>query len=202
MKSLLAGCKLILEKLFVYTILVLFGVLLSLYTFEWQKLNGNPFKKERDPFVQMRINPPVVVTMVYNKIAKVSGHRGKLGGIYLLPSYQWNAFVNNFNNVYLFYGLIIDLKNQDELAFIISHEVAHVMLGHTEGRSHEDSRMAEYHADMLALSLMQRAGYNPCVVSKLWKRLHDHYGLNIQTKGHPDSIQRSEYTKLPFCGKE
>lgn len=59
------------------------------------------------------------------------------------------------------------LKRDDELAFFISHELAHILLGHTlperENERGDDKmrRIMEEDADALGIRLMVRAGYDP-----------------------------------------
>jgi len=87
-------------------------------------------------------------------------------------------------SIYLNQGLIIHLKTESELAFIIAHEIAHVMKQHAlkeielqnkiakaeintdnyVGRNYRNlihSKENEYEADGIALKLVIQAGYNP-----------------------------------------
>ena len=86
--------------------------------------------------------------------------------------------------------------DRNELAFLISHELAHVDLGHTERDSHFVSD--EYHADVLAVYYMELAGYNPCAASGMWKRLAV-MDTSISNPTHPDSMRRAHYMKLSKC---
>lgn len=59
------------------------------------------------------------------------------------------------------------LKRDDELAFFISHELAHILLGHTlpergkELANYKMRNIMEKDADALGVRLMVRAGYDP-----------------------------------------
>lgn len=59
------------------------------------------------------------------------------------------------------------LKRDDELAFFIAHELAHILLGHTlperknELGDHKMRSIAEKDADALGIRLMVHAGYDP-----------------------------------------
>ena len=61
-------------------------------------------------------------------------------------------------------GLILSMKNEGELAFVMAHEISHQELSHTafsgpdHGRPDED---LEHSADTLAAATTARAGYNP-----------------------------------------
>ncbi|OXE35748.1 MAG: hypothetical protein CGW95_12020 [Phenylobacterium zucineum] len=70
------------------------------------------------------------------------------------------------NNIFVNSGLENLLPNDDELAFIIAHEIAHIILGHSklsrDALKVHDRRLAmEVAADTLGLRLMLRAGYAP-----------------------------------------
>lgn len=180
-------------------IAISFGVGVALLAHMVQQEYGNPLKKKPDPLIQFRMKAPAYVQKMYTQLAKLSGHRGKLNGIYLFPIFSPNAFINEKGSIYLTLGLLADVKNKDELAFIISHEIAHAMLRHTTEENQVDNRYKEYHSDMIGLALMMRAGYNPCEVPKLFMRWYMYSGTTITTKSHPAGIQRALYTTLPMC---
>jgi hypothetical protein len=92
-------------------------------------------------------------------------------------------------SIFLNLGLIIHLKSESELAFIIAHEIVHVMKQHALkeieqqnkinqaeintnnnfGRSYRNlihSKENEYEADGIALKLVIQAGYNPSLALK------------------------------------
>ena len=70
-------------------------------------------------------------------------------------------------NIILESGAVKLLKRDDELAFYIAHELAHILLGHTlpeMKKELDDSKMRhimEKDADALGIRLMMNAGYNP-----------------------------------------
>lgn len=87
------------------------------------------------------------------------------------------SFTLNLTNEHLAWAqnksIVVDLgaarllKRDDELAFFISHELAHILLGHTlpeRARELDDGKMQsmmEKDADALGIRLMVRAGYDP-----------------------------------------
>ncbi len=64
-------------------------------------------------------------------------------------------------------GLLTLLKRDDELAFIMAHELAHILLGHTlpgkekELKNQKTRTIMEKQADALGIQLMTKAGYDP-----------------------------------------
>ena len=107
--------------------------------------------------------------------------------VHLARSTQRNAFADG-RRVLLTTGLLGDLHGDDELAFVIAHEMAHNILGHaavlrgdkvargigrTFGRSGRVVRATERDADTLAGELMLDAGLDPVRGAQLLARLGD-----------------------------
>jgi predicted Zn-dependent protease len=74
-------------------------------------------------------------------------------------------------------GLIAFLVNDDELAAVAAHELAHNQLGHPalldglkKGRA-KALRTTEIEADQLAIWLLANAGYDPRAAVRMWQRL-------------------------------
>jgi Zn-dependent protease with chaperone function len=74
-------------------------------------------------------------------------------------------------------GLIDFLSEDDELAAVAAHEIAHNQLGHPalldglkKGRA-KAVRATEIEADQLAVWLLANAGYDPRAAIRMWQRL-------------------------------
>lgn len=158
-----------------------------------------PAPEPIDPMILIRVEAPKLVQDMYTRMARFSINNQELRGIYLLPVQEANAYANGFGNMYITTPFLLFMKNPDELAFIIGHEMAHIALGHTKPGNKADSREVEYMADVYGLYLMQKAGYNPCNVPAFWKRLYEQGGIDIKTTSHPSHIQRAYYLQLPQC---
>jgi len=76
------------------------------------------------------------------------------------------AFANG-RGAYIEAGLLELLRNDDELAFIIAHEISHIVLKHVgpgteKNLSDKNIRSSiEKEADEMSIRLMIRAGYDP-----------------------------------------
>lgn len=96
---------------------------------------------------------------------------------------------------------MIDLATDDsELALVLGHELAHVVLGHTRrdifdrvnsafhaGIERDDER----HADYVGLYLVARAGYNVRRAVTLWRRMGAvQPGIIIGSNTHPGTAER------------
>jgi beta-barrel assembly-enhancing protease len=72
-------------------------------------------------------------------------------------------------------GIVDAAQSDDELAFVIAHEMAHNILGHkarldAEGRQAAKVRATEIEADELGVKLLPAAGYNPQAAARFWQR--------------------------------
>ncbi len=68
-------------------------------------------------------------------------------------------------------GILDIAGDEDEVAFIVAHELAHGLLGHGgQGGSPFFSRMQD-DADCLGIEIMERAGYNPRASIRILKHI-------------------------------
>lgn len=51
--------------------------------------------------------------------------------IYVTDQTDLNAFTNDFGNIYVHIGAIARLKSEEELLFLLAHEISHVLLSHS-----------------------------------------------------------------------
>ncbi len=81
-------------------------------------------------------------------------------------------------------GALRKLETEDELAFLLGHELAHLLEGHVEpvGRSWLSSQSHEAVADHEGFRMMLKAGYDPAQGLRLLNRLHEgHEAQDIGT---------------------
>ena len=96
--------------------------------------------------------------------------------------------------------LIFNKDYPDQLAFVIGHELGHVVLKHLGWRypfcraTEKAHRMCEKDADLYGKMLMAKAGYDKCEAAKIWKRMADLFG-NLDGVSHPTYLQRYEYLR-------
>ncbi len=83
----------------------------------------------------------------------------------------------NGSNIFVTQAIAKLLASDDELAFVIAHEVAHVVLGHSDASSRDKVRKSalrhemEKDADALGIRLMLRAGYDPDAAARAHPRI-------------------------------
>lgn len=89
-----------------------------------------------------------------------------------------NAFSTFGGKIFIFSGLIQGLKNADELAGVLSHEIAHVLARHHAEKLsnlywlNKYSKTMEHEADEIGLILLSRACFKPSGMKKGFERLH------------------------------
>jgi hypothetical protein len=120
--------------------------------------------------------------------------------IRLARSTQLNAFAND-GYVILTTKILALTRNDDELAIVIGHELAHIILHHAErleeqdvpkgllrsvGKNAERVRVTEEEADRLGLKLAWSAGYDVTRAADFWRRFYAGQGLDLQLfRTHP-----------------
>lgn len=105
----------------------------------------------------------------------------------LVPSGKRNAKADGAI-VQLTIAVVAETVDDDELSFILAHELAHNILGHrarldAEGRRTANIRATEIEADTLAVPLMRSAGFDPHAAARFWARFGRKTGAGIFSDG-------------------
>jgi beta-barrel assembly-enhancing protease len=86
-------------------------------------------------------------------------------------------------------AMIDFVANDDELAAVVAHELAHNILKHREEKT--PSRQAEYEPDRLSVALVSRAGFDTGAVIPFWTRFEKRTNAGIFADGtHPGAKKR------------
>ncbi len=90
------------------------------------------------------ISDPLIVNYV-NKIGKTisAGHPKQMFpyNIYVIKQDIHNAFAIPGGHIFIFSGLLADMKSEEELAGLISHEMSHVMCRHLSKRLERNQKL-------------------------------------------------------------
>ena len=135
-------------------------------------------------------HPPVVVLIEREGVRQnvsLTGLPGCASRVELVPGKKLNAAADG-TIVQITTGVLEQTHDDDELAFIIAHEMAHNILGHRDrldriGRSAAHIRATESEADLLGLKLMKAAGYDPMAAARFWMRFGKKTGAGIFSDG-------------------
>ncbi len=137
--------------------------------------------------------------VVYNNLGKYTGVPGNMPLLIIADDPQVNAWIDT-ENMTITTGMLAFVKNQDELAAVIGHEMGHYILQHFELKT-GDSRLHEANADKFGIYLMLRAGYDVCNAKGVWERFDDRFGDSVITISHPSPAQRVWEFQFPICSK-
>ncbi len=150
---------------------------------------------------------------IFERVHQVSHFRDEEWNILMIPDEEFNAFVNGGTYVVVNYGLMKQAENDDEIAAVIGHEIAHVAGNHVyERNSHllvaslkgsksasRDTFQAAYthkneeEADKVGILYATLAGYDPYAAAKLWKRMRDNEGdYSRAVNSHPINGERAK----------
>lgn len=146
-----------------------------------------------------------LTAQIYKKLRLYTGQ--PVVPLVILPMNYQNAWTNN-KHIYITTGWIKDL-NEDEIAGILAHEMAHNMLKHTGWPSIlYPSALSvvdqEAHADKIGVYLLLRAGYNTCEARKKWATAMKKYDgdyANPWAAEHPSYAYRYNDMTMPWCSK-
>jgi beta-barrel assembly-enhancing protease len=146
--------------------------------------------KAQDAIAGALRNPPALVTVRragVDRIASLTGVTGCVSRVELVPGRKLNAKADG-DIVQLTTAVLNEAADDDELAFIIAHEMAHNVLGHAarldaSGRSASKIRATEIEADRFGVHLMKTAGYNPHAAARFWARFGKKTGSGIFSDG-------------------
>lgn len=124
--------------------------------------------------------------------------------IRLARSAQSKAVVDG-EEVVVTTGLLAEVASDDELAVVIGHEIAHLVLRHAErlkrqgvprgawrewGRNAARVMATEEEADRLGLKLAAAAGYDPAAAIPFWRRFYARHDGPRLFRTHPDLAMR------------
>lgn len=106
------------------------------------------------------------IEKIASGLEPVTGLKAK---ITVSPEPSRNAFVMPDGTIMITKGLISTCKSDDEVAFILAHEVCHILAKDHTNYSAElnspkdlpDSQIREINADINAVYYTKKAGYNP-----------------------------------------
>ncbi|MEY2927753.1 MAG: hypothetical protein RL367_2230, partial [Pseudomonadota bacterium] len=118
---------------------------------------------------------------------RIAALPGCQSDVEIVPGRKLNAHADG-EIVQLTNAVVAEARDDDELSFVIAHELAHNILEHpqklTKGhRSTARIRETEVEADQMAVALMKRAGYDPHAAARFWARFGAKTGLGIFSDG-------------------
>ena len=181
---------------------------------------SNSHKKLKEDYQFIYNYKQKKLSSILKKIEKeIINPKGYNYKIYLVKNKTINAFTTGGGYIYFFEGMYDYLKNDDEIAAIICHEINHNELGHLKDYLRVKktnntffgelgniltnvqsiltinfNQRKETQCDLHAIDLSIRTGYNECSTPNIWKRMKDEEGnynsINNLFRSHPYSEKR------------
>jgi beta-barrel assembly-enhancing protease len=108
--------------------------------------------------------------------------------VQIIPGRRINAQADG-RYVQINAAMIDFVANDNELAAVIAHELAHNILKHRAKKT--PSKQAEYEADRLSIALVARAGFDVGTVVPFWTRFEKRTSPGLFSDGtHPGTKKR------------
>lgn len=169
-------------------ILLIIGVTLSIKT-----INIDSNKKE----MYYKIVHIKYVQDIFDKLSKSAGDYELIPKLIIIESSKNNAYSSKDNIIVTTRLIEYVKKDKNQLAFVLSHEIAHEYLGHLlkQNESMQEFRNDEAQADKMGAFLMLKSGFNVCKGREYFKNLNKDYG-DILNKAHPDNAYRYDQLNI------
>lgn len=135
---------------------------------------------------------------IYNRLIKHTGVSHEIPPIKLVKDSTVNAWISS-KQITMTTAMLSKFDNDNQVAVIISHEIAHYVLGDLTVLEDVDSRLREANADKYGYYLMMRAGFDICEGENVWLIIQTIRGDNILTFTHPSHSSRIYSAKFPQC---
>lgn len=88
-------------------------------------------------------------------------------------------------------GMLGFFESDDELAFVLAHELSHILLGHAGAFSGPSQQSAEVEADRLGIRIVAAAHFDPEIAAEFPERLARSYpAVSRQTGTYPIATSR------------
>jgi predicted Zn-dependent protease len=147
--------------------------------------------------IDYAIQPPTIQTGAqYQRLNAIYLEIVKAAGISYRPTFNvvespvLNAWTDGAS-VNITTGMLKFLENDDEIALVLGHELAHVYMFHVQDGLPDYTQVyKEANADKLGAFYMMKAGYDICIARELWVRTIDIMLDDPAVGSHPDSNYR------------
>lgn len=134
---------------------------------------------------------------VYNRLKINVGEYGTPKEVIVIPSNAVNAYTDG-ENIGITEKLLSMIKNDDQLALILAHELSHIILHDPETTGISQS-LKEAHADKLGAFIIMKAGFDICKGREIFKKLFEKFGDTAESSDHPGFAYRYNQLSLPDC---
>jgi predicted Zn-dependent protease len=132
------------------------------------------------------------VASVGARLAAAAGAGGRWRFV-VIDEPEPNAFALPGRRVLVTRGMLALAGDEAEVAAVLAHEIAHVILGHAGGRPPRNRAAAEADADRLGLRFLAAAGYDPRAQADLQATLLAAHALDARLRGGTMPLPAQSY---------
>ncbi|MGJ5673162.1 MAG: M48 family metallopeptidase [Nostochopsis sp.] len=199
----------------------------NLSTKEKVKLGSNIHQQVRSKY---KVGTNANITRIGQNLVRFSSCSQTPFKFYVVQDSSINAFATTGGYVYLHTGLINAADNEDQLASVMAHEIAHICNDDLVNKLRQaqlaqgaaslaglnsskltsvayqlavdlpNSREAEFNADAKGLQYLQRAGYNPNAMPAFLKKLVNRSSTPAFLSTHPNPRERISVLERKIAG--
>lgn len=138
----------------------------------------------------------VEVQKIYANLKVNTGMSDTLPPLVILESATVNAWATP-EQITITTAMLAEMSNKDQVAFVLAHEIGHVVLGHFDLEK-MPSKLKENSADKYGSYLVLRSGYDVCQGKNLWVEFVKKFGDAISVT-HPSGKERIDSLDFPIC---
>ena len=158
------------------------------------------------------------MVQIFDRIHRVSHLNDERWQPILIDRDSFNAFTTGGTYIVVHRGLMTQLKDDDEVAAVLAHEVAHTVANHVfeaqslqqvtalanssssgrDGYRAAFTQKNEYEADRIGVLYSALAGYDPMAASRIWKRQYEAEGnrRGLFFQSHPINSDRERVNRI------
>lgn len=119
--------------------------------------------------------------------------------LFVIDSPIVNAWTDG-TNITFTTGILRNMLNEDEMAGVLAHEMAHNMLHHMQADNGLSQVDMEAHADKMGAFLLLRSGFDICKARNFWSTMRSmKSGEQADIIDHPGYSYRYYALNMPWC---
>lgn len=159
-----------------------------------------PIHRIPTPFVDKLLSttkniPSTFGRAAFDKLLATSGVKG----LQILVTNAEGSFTDQSHKIYIAKAdIALCERSINCVTFIAAHEIGHNALGHTSGNEY-NHKQQEKDADLYAVKLEAKAGFDPCAGAPFFDMIGKMYG-NDGGSDHPNNNVRADYIRAA-CAK-
>ncbi len=134
------------------------------------------------------------IQVMYIKLWQQTGESEKFIPLRIMNDDDEVNAMTDKDHIELYQGMINDVKNDDELALILGHEIGHCILGHIWNEKKPSLQLVRYYeaeADKMGAVYSLKGGWSVCKGREVYKRWQSEEGDSL-TAIHPSYGYRYE----------